>query len=214
MRILMNTGGIASTNCYVVVDDESKHAILFDAPNDTTEVLLDEAESRGLDIVGLYLTHGHFDHIADHEVVTRRFHRARVLIHPLDEPKLISPVSQLFPLPFVIPPRKADGYFSDGQELTLGALKFRVMHTPGHSPGHVAFYFHEDDLLVGGDLIIGGSVGRTDLPDSDPDALVESLRRVMALPDATRLLPGHGRPTLLKEERANNEFVRMALGLE
>jgi glyoxylase-like metal-dependent hydrolase (beta-lactamase superfamily II) len=210
----MNSGGIASTNCFLIADEPSKQAVLFDAPNDTTAVLLDEAQARGLDIVALYLTHGHFDHVADHAVVTARFPAVRVLIHPLDEPKLIQPTTDYFPLPFVIPPRKADAYFADGQTLSIGALRLRVIHTPGHSPGHVAFYFPDEEVLVGGDLIIGGSVGRTDLPDSDPDALTESLRTIMDLPDATRLLPGHGRPSLLMEERANNPFVRMALGLE
>jgi glyoxylase-like metal-dependent hydrolase (beta-lactamase superfamily II) len=214
MQILMNTGGIASTNCFLIADESSKKAVLFDAPNDTTEVILDEAKARDLEIIGLYLTHGHFDHTADHQVVTTRFPFARVLIHAMDEPKLIEPKSALFPLPFVIPPRKADGHLADGQELSIGPLKMKVMHTPGHSPGHVCFYFPDEGLLVGGDLIIGGSVGRTDLPDSDEQELFKSLRKVMALPDTTQLLPGHGRSTTLLEERTSNPFVRMALGLE
>src|SRR5688500_5282281 len=86
--VLMNTGGIAVTNCYVVDDESSKRAVLFDAPNGTVAPLLDEVGRRGLELIGLWLTHGHFDHIADHAVVTKRFPSAKVLIHPMDAPKL------------------------------------------------------------------------------------------------------------------------------
>src|SRR5450631_3300744 len=100
MQILTHTGGIASTNCFVVADDTTGQAVLFDAPDGTVAPLLDEVQKRGWDLIGLWLTHGHFDHIADHAVVTRRFPKARVLIHALDEPKLIEPTSRFFQLPF------------------------------------------------------------------------------------------------------------------
>ena len=73
MQILMNTGGIATTNAYLVADEVSKQAVIFDAPDSTVAPLLDEAVKRGWDVIGLWLTHGHFDHVADHAVVTRRF---------------------------------------------------------------------------------------------------------------------------------------------
>ena len=102
MQILQDTGGIAATNCYLVADDETRQAVLFDAPNDTTAPLLDEVKRRGWDVIGLWLTHGHFDHVADHAVVTERFPSAKVLIHRLDEAKLLNPTSVFFPLPFEI----------------------------------------------------------------------------------------------------------------
>lgn len=211
MTIISNTGGIAATNAFLVADDQSKQAVLFDAPNDTVAPLLDEAESRGYDIVGLWLTHGHFDHIADHALVTERFPGAKVLIHRLDEPKLQNPQSKFFPLPFVIPVRSADGYVEDGQKLRLGEIDVEVIFTPGHAPGHVMYHFPAEQLLIGGDLIIMNAVGRTDLPDSDPAALDASIRRVMLLPDSTRLLPGHGRPSTLAQERKHNPYVQAAL---
>ena len=212
MQILMNTGGIASTNCYLVADESAKQAVLFDAPDHTTAPLLDEAKKRGWDLIGLWLTHGHFDHVADHAVVTRAFPAAKVLIHPLDEPKLKDPkrATAMFSLPFTIPPRSADGYVNDGDRLTIGSLKVDVIHTPGHAPGHVMYHFPDQKLLVGGDLIIMNSVGRTDLPDSDERALFDSIRKVMRLPDDTQLLAGHGNPSTLAEERAQNDFVRAA----
>ena len=212
MQILTHTGGIASTNCFLVGDESTRQAVLFDAPDHTVAPLLDEAARRGWDVVGLWLTHGHFDHTADHAVVTGRFPGAKVLIHPLDEPKLIQPKSRFFPLPFTIPPRHADGFVEDGQALKLGTLDVRVIHTPGHSPGHVMYHFPNEGVLVGGDLIIMGAVGRTDLPDSNPADLMASIRKVMQLPPATRLLPGHGQASTLGEERENNPYVHEALG--
>lgn len=209
--IAMNTGGIAGTNCYLVADEQSKQAVLFDAPNDTTGPLLDEAARRGFDLIGLWLTHGHFDHIADHRVVTDRFPSARVLMHPLDAPKLRNPCSTTFVLPFTIPPREPDALLADGQSLRIGASALEVIHTPGHAPGHVMYHFPQEKVLIGGDLIIMGAVGRTDLPDSDHAALLGSIRRVMQLPDDTRLLPGHGEPSTLGEERRTNPYVMEAL---
>ena len=213
MIVLMNTGGIAQTNCFLVADEEAKQAVLFDAPNDTVAPLMEEALRRGWDVIGLWLTHGHFDHIADHTEVTSRFPEAKVLIHRLDEPKLLRPNSSIFALPFTIPPRRADGYLEDGQKLAIGSLRLEVIHTPGHAPGHVMFHLPDQQALIGGDLIIGGAVGRTDLPDSDPDQLNESIRRVMALPPKTRLLPGHGSPSTLAEELETNPYVREAMGM-
>ena len=214
MIVIMNTGGIAATNCYLVADEETKQAVLFDAPDGTAGVVLDEAKRRGFEVIGLWLTHGHFDHIADHPEVTSRFPNAKVLIHRLDEPKLLRPNSSIFALPFQIAPRRPDDYVEDGQKLSIGNLKVDVIHTPGHAPGHVMFHLPEQKVLVGGDLIIGGAVGRTDLPDSDEGQLNDSIRRVMALPPETQLLPGHGRPGTLADERESNPYVRAALGLE
>jgi hydroxyacylglutathione hydrolase len=215
MKVLMNTGGIAATNCFLAVDEPSGQAVLFDAPNDTTGMLLDEAQKNHWEVIALCLTHGHFDHMLDHPLVTGRCPGAKVLIHRLDEPKLQHPQIQirLFMLPFDIPPRSADGYVEDNQVLRVGQSEIQVLHTPGHAAGHVCYYCadKEKPFLVGGDLIIQGAVGRTDLPDSDPDALMASIRRVMRLPPTTRLLPGHGEPSTLGEELESNPYVQEAM---
>jgi glyoxylase-like metal-dependent hydrolase (beta-lactamase superfamily II) len=212
MQILANSGGVAETNCYLIADETAKQAVLFDAPDNTTAPLLDEAARRGWNVIGLWLTHGHFDHVADHAVVTGRFPGAKVLIHSLDEPKLIEPPDRLFQLPFEIPSRRADEFVTDGQELQIGNVLLRVLHTPGHSPGHVMYHFPEQKIVVGGDLIIMGAVGRTDFPDADYGQLQASIRKVMALPPSTQLLPGHGPPSRLEDEAARNSYVIEALG--
>jgi len=209
MQVLSNTGGIASTNAYLIVDEPTKQCVLFDAPDHTAAPLLDHVERERLDLVGLWLTHGHFDHIADHALVRQRFPSAGLLIHALDEPKLTEPAIQLrvFPIDLFIPPGRPTAHVADGQRLRVGGLEAEVIHTPGHAPGHVCYHFAAEKVLIGGDLIIGGAVGRTDLPDSDEAALVESVRRVMRLPDDTTLLGGHGRPSTLGDERRRNPYV-------
>ncbi len=213
MLLLTNAGGVAMTNSWLIADEAAKQAVLFDAPDHTLGPLLDEAVRRGWEITGLWLTHGHFDHFADHAVARERFPKMKVLIHALDEPKVTNPDLQtrMFGLPFRIPPLKPDGHVADNQKLTIGSLEVTVIHTPGHSPGHVAYYLAKDGFLIGGDLIIGGSVGRTDLPDSNHPQLEASIRRVMQLPPATVLLGGHGPKSTLAEERRDNYFVQEAL---
>ena len=101
MIVLSNTGGVAMTNCFLVADENAKQAVLFDAPDHTTERLLKETARRGWDLIGLWLTHGHFDHFADHAFVKQHFPAAKILIHPLDEPKAKNPDLQtrMFGLP-------------------------------------------------------------------------------------------------------------------
>jgi glyoxylase-like metal-dependent hydrolase (beta-lactamase superfamily II) len=211
----MNTGGLASTNAFLIADETTRQAVLFDAPDHTTQPLLDEAKKRNYDLIGLWLTHAHFDHIADHKLVTDAFPSAKVLLHPLDVPKLQRPALQtrMFMLPFEIPPRQPDQLIEDGEQLKIGSLPVTVIHTPGHAPGHVMYHFPNEKLLVGGDLIICGAVGRTDLPDSDEAQLARSIEKIMRLPHDTRLLPGHCNPTTLAEERQSNPCVRAVLGL-
>src|SRR5438270_10163168 len=121
MQIVANSGGIAGTNSFLLADEAAGKAVIFDAPDHTVTPLLDEAARRGWDVTGLWLTHGHFDHVADHALVTERFPGAQVLIHRLDEPKLLRPNSTFFQLPFSIPPRRAHDYLDDGQELQTGS---------------------------------------------------------------------------------------------
>jgi hydroxyacylglutathione hydrolase len=213
MKILMNTGGLASTNCYVVACKESKQAVLFDAPNDTTAPLLEEVRKQGWDLVGLWLTHAHFDHYADHAVVTRAFPHAKVLLHRDDEPRIMGEIPTAFPLPFTIPPRQPDGYLEEGQILQLGKLSCRVLHTPGHCPGHVTFFFEREKFMISGDLIICGGIGRTDLPGGSYDVLCQSIRRIAkVVPRDTQLLPGHCHSSTLGDELENNPHVQEALG--
>ena len=212
MKIISNTGGVFATSSYLVVDEPTKQAVVFDAPDHTTAPLLDLAEKNGWDVVGLWLTHGHIDHIADHSVVTGRFPNAQVLIHPSDEPKLRKPRS-MYALPFETAARSADGYLSDGQVLHIGANAVRVIHTPGHSPGHVGFHLETEDVLIGGDLILMGAVGRTDFPrlQLPRPAGVAPAGDAAAAADAAAA-GAMAPPSTLADEAAENPYVREATG--
>ena len=207
MKIHVNTGGPVATNGYLVVDETTGVAAIVDAPYSTVAPLLNIAAHQHYQITQLLFTHGHWDHVADHQVVTDAYPQAAVLIHQLDEPKLIRPVSLLMALPFVIPSRKASSYLEDGQKLHVGNLEFCVLFTPGHSPGHVAFYCPAEAVLFAGDLLFAGSIGRTDLPDSSPRDMASSLARVLQLPDETSVRSGHGPPTTIGAERQANPWL-------
>lgn len=211
MEILKACGGIAQTNSWLVADEAAKQAVIFDAPNDTTGQLLDECQRRGWDVIGLWLTHGHFDHIADHAVITARYPNCKVLLHAGDLDKITGNYPVIFPLPFSIPARKPDGLLEDGQRLKIGTIPVEVIHTPGHAAGHVVFYLPEDNVLVSGDMIIQGSIGRTDLPDSDYPLMRQSLKRIMDLPEDTTILPGHGTASTLARELHHNCLLQDAM---
>lgn len=208
MKILTQTGGLAQTNCFLVVDEATKQAALFDAPENTVSGLLELVKDQGYTLTALILTHGHFDHVSDHQIVTNAFPQAKVLIHRLDEPKLEHPELSEFPVPYYIPPRKADGYLEEGQKLKVGNLEFTVMHTPGHCAGLVCLYCSAEKVVFVGDLLMAGSVGRDDLVDSDPKAHRASLTRIMTLPDDTKVYSGHGPETTIGRERKRNPVLR------
>ena len=204
------------TNCFLIADETAKQAVLLDAPDHTTGPLLDEAAKRGWDVIGLWLTHGHFDHIHDAVPLAKRFSPQVVAIYETCEWLASKGVAKTAAM-------------NKGGSQMAGPVKVTMTHAV-HSCGikeddgrivyggeacgyvlHVAYYFPREQVLVGGDLIIGGSVGRTDLPDSNHRQLEASIRRVMELPAATRLLGGHGPATTLGEERQSNPFVQEAL---
>ena len=207
MKLHTNTGGPVATNGYLLADETTGEAAVIDAPHATVAPLLKVARHHGWDVKFLLLTHGHWDHVADHKVVTDAYPAAKVLIHPLDEPKLIKPVSIFMPLPFDIPPRKADAHIADGQVITVGNVQLEAMFTPGHSPGHIVFYIKDQSLLLAGDLLFAQSIGRTDLPDSSPADMARSLKRVLQLPDDTLVKPGHGPETTIGAERRSNPWL-------
>ena len=208
MQIHMNTGGLADTNGYLFVDQAARKAAIIDAPQGTLEPLIDIARRDGLAVEYLLLTHGHWDHVSDHAVLTAAFPQARVLISRAEEGRLQKPGSTLFELPYEIPPRNADGYLEDGAAIVVGGLILEALATPGHAAGHVCLYCASEHVLFAGDLLMAGSVGRYDFADGDIEALKASLRRVLALPDETVVLSGHGPSTTVGREKNGNPFIR------
>ncbi len=192
-------GGPFETNAYLVGDTETKAALLIDAPYGVTAEVTAAATAAGQRIEQILITHAHWDHIADAAAV-REATGAPLAAHPLASERLAAPDSALGDLPFTIPPVRPDQFLDDGDEVALGTHVFRVMHLPGHDPGHIALFGEVDRLFFGGDVLFPGGHGRVDIPGADQLTMNRSLSRLVELPGETVVYPGHGKPTRLADE--------------
>jgi glyoxylase-like metal-dependent hydrolase (beta-lactamase superfamily II) len=199
------TVGPFEENCYLIIDEASSAAVLVD-PGDEGDRIVALASRRGVTPSEVWLTHAHLDHIGAIEAVRRAWPGIPVSLHPLDQPvyDFGSKSAAYYGLPWE-QPAPPDRELGEAQRLQVGSLVFDVLHVPGHAPGHCAFF--GNGALIGGDTIFAGSIGRTDLPLCDPAAFVRSLERLMELPDATKIHPGHGPATTIARERASNPFL-------
>jgi len=179
---------------YIVVDDR-RDAVLID-PAMGDRVTIDAVKEHGLHLVEILNTHGHPDHIYGNAAV-KEATKARLAIHRLDAYRL-GPERPPTPLP--IPPCEADDLFDEGALTYVADLKFTALHTPGHTEGSTCFYLESENVLFSGDVIFRGSTGRWDLPGGDREQMERSLERVMTLPPATKVYPGHGASTTIADE--------------
>jgi len=197
--------GPLQTNCYIVGCEDTKEGAIID-PGGDAKAILAEVERLGLKIEYVINTHGHFDHILDNKEVVKAT-GAPLAIHSADAPMLTKGGGALF---FGImgkssPP--ADTILDEGQVLTLGNIELQVLHTPGHSPGSICLYSEEEGVLFDGDVLFNMGMGRYDLPGGDYRILMESIKRLLTLPDDTTVYPGHGPATTIGRERRGNPFL-------
>jgi len=203
--------GMIQTNC-IVLTAPDRSCLIID-PGADADHLAAVVEKNDLRVTGYPFTHGHYDHVCAIADLHARF-PAPCWMHPLDLDWAFTPRNQNLPwysqpdpaaVPAVEPAWEQDGPF------TAGPFQFETLFLPGHSPGSVGFYFPDQSLLIGGDVLFKGSMGRTDLPGGDTATLFRSLRRLAALPEDTRVLPGHGPDTTIGEEIRTNPYLRQAL---
>ena len=201
-------------NQYLIGCARTGQAVLIDAGD--AKAASGAAKSFGFDIQHILLTHAHSENIAALADL-REIHRniAPIHLHPADLPNYEAAGTQSKVdgmLGSVRQPPPVDMELCDGQMIAVGQFELMVIHTPGHTTGHVCFYCEEHGFLIGGDLLFSGSVGRTDLPGGNATHMQQSLRKIMRLPDHTRVFAGHMNPTTIVVERRKNPHVSYALG--
>lgn len=197
-------------NTYVI-SDESGQCIFVDPGfhfAEEKDEIKRYIKSNNLSPVMIANTHCHFDHIMGVEFI-RHEYNIPFVAHPDDAFWVVNAAEQGEMFGFEMEQVKApDSYFQMDEELKFGNTSFQILHVPGHSPGHVAFYSHDEKVLIGGDVLFYGSIGRTDLPGGDHQTLITSIRnKLFNLPDETVVYCGHGPETSLGNEKKSNPFL-------
>ena len=199
--------GPLQCNCSVIADEATREALVID-PGDDIDDVLEIVQKHNLIVKQIVITHAHIDHVGG-AMKLRLATGAPILLNQNDY-ALIKMLDVQATWLGMQPPGKVDIDHSIGQAdvIKAGSLSATVLHTPGHTEGSVCLYFEAEKKLIAGDTLFAGSIGRTDLPGGSFDKIMNSLREtVLALPDATIVLPGHGLQTTIGEERASNPFL-------
>ncbi len=201
--------GPIGTNAYLLWEDGGKEAILIDAPPDCKDEVLPLLEKESLFLSEIWLTHGHWDHMAGAAALVNN--TTSVIGHNADKMLFEEPaVMSTFAMPGMeFLPVNITKWVDEGDILDLFGRKVSVHHCPGHCPGNIIFYIEEEKVCFVGDVIFAQSIGRADLPGGDFATLERSIqKKVYILPEDTEICPGHGPDTTVGEERRSNPFVR------
>jgi glyoxylase-like metal-dependent hydrolase (beta-lactamase superfamily II) len=198
--------GLLEVNCYLLGDEETKEAVVIDPGGDEDEIL-EALQYHGLKLKLIIDTHGHFDHV-DANQPLKEATGAQIAIHSLDAHMLSQPSAEaMFFTGNRLRLSEADILLKENDVLTFGQFRLKVLHTPGHTPGHITLLMENQPLLYVGDLLFQGSIGRTDFPGGSFDALISSVKtKIFPLGDHYTVYPGHGPVTTVGQERKYNPF--------
>jgi hydroxyacylglutathione hydrolase len=200
--------GPLQCNCSILGDEASREAIVVD-PGDDISRIVSTLEKHQLTVKQIIVTHAHIDHIAGAQRL-KRLTGAPILYNQNDLPLVKMMDIQAgwlgIPTPEVAPP---DASLEDGQVISITGLTGSILHTPGHTEGSVCLYLPQQSLLLAGDTLFAGSVGRTDLPGGNSKKLIQSIHHsLLTLPDNVTVIPGHGANTSIGVERESNQFLQ------
>jgi glyoxylase-like metal-dependent hydrolase (beta-lactamase superfamily II) len=196
--------GPLEENCYIISDESDKSAIVVD-PGDEPDRIIEWINKNDLTVQAIICTHAHFDHIGAVAEIKKET-GAKVLLHTGDKELYDNAKDQAAVWGYDLDNSpKPDGYLNEGDIVRVGNLSFSVLHTPGHSPGGICLF--GEGVVITGDTLFKGSVGRTDFHGGDASKLKESFRRLLALPEQTRVYSGHGPETEIAREKRENYFV-------
>ncbi|SEF96148.1 Glyoxylase, beta-lactamase superfamily II [Eubacterium ruminantium] len=206
--VVTNMLGDLGTNCYTVVNTVTREAVIID-PAANAEFLISMVKNQNYKLVGILLTHGHFDHVAAVKGLKESYPEVPVIIGENDEDILRTPAANLS-LMFGDEPisLKADRTVKDGEILNILGTEMKCIEVPGHTKGGMCYYFAENNMIFDGDTLFESSIGRSDFPTGDGEALLKNIReKIFTLPDETVVYPGHnGRTTVAREKNGNPWF--------
>lgn len=201
MKIERIPVGVYAANCYIVIDEYTKDAIVVD-PGSEYAVIKDEIEKLGANVKYIFVTHGHIDHTGA-VAELRKFLKVPVCLNEKDE-KLIMNGGYMFGTPKNC--GKADIQIEEGDTFNIGNMKLKCLETPGHTLGGMCFII--DNAVFTGDTLFSGSIGRTDFEGGSFEDIISSIKsKLLVLPEDTIVLPGHGDHTTIKNEKVYNPFL-------
>jgi hydroxyacylglutathione hydrolase len=200
--------GMLQTNCYLVGDEETRRAVVIDPGGDSKRIA-ERLMSLNLELSGILNTHAHFDHVMEAWLL-RKQAGGEIYMSATDEPLLTNRMvgmSAVLTDAGDVKTCTIDRYIKEGDEIHVGSLRFDVIETPGHTPGHVSFHLPAAKILFVGDTLFAGSIGRTDFPGGSYEQLIRSVReKIFPLPGDTMVYPGHGPETTVEREKRINPF--------
>lgn len=207
MKIETLVLGDVRTNCYLLINEKTKEALVVD-PADRADVIVRKLIDEGLTLKAILLTHGHGDHILAVDALKKQF-GVKVYAAKAEE-ALLSDAAQnlskaLFGIAVTVKP---DILLEDGQEFEAAGIRLRMLHTPGHTPGGCCYYQAEEKILFSGDTLFCGSIGRTDFPGGSLSELVRSVKeKLLVLPEDVKVYPGHEEMTTIGHEKRYNPYM-------
>lgn len=206
MNIQQYVVGMVQTNCYIVINEETKECLVID-PGASAKQLAEHIRNDELKPAAILLTHGHFDHAAAAATLAKEFD-IKIYAHEAEADTLKSPEKNVSWMVNCKESYSADVFVRDGQELELAGFKIQILHTPGHTEGGCCYYLEKEGVLFSGDTLFAQSVGRTDFPGGSMSQIVRSIReKLMTLPDDTTVYPGHNDVTTIEAERMYNPYL-------